>query len=360
MDKIKLENNNDLLNILMADQKSQTDDLYKPGNYWLKYSRRIYEEIQKSGLENFRHNVNIGKGYADVINKNPFELVKNPWSLKEKIIRKIPNLPIVNRYVTNICLQWIESLFSQMLSFRSKYYSVLYGSVVKDFASRLKKIDYGIGNPTNVVNFDGHTIGLSYFKAMLRLSAFEKKINFNKCHVLFELGGGFGSTTDLIIRLYPSIKKIIYLDIPPNLYIGTQYLKSIYGKECIKDYLHTRHQTEIRFVEKSDQLEILAITPWQLSKLQAQVDIFYNTESFQEMPLKIIRNYSKYISKLMTKSKNVCLSFYEHTNVPDTIDPNVVKFEVSEQLGIDIKEFSPEFIVDDGSILMCGSTSETN
>ncbi|EMS85313.1 putative sugar O-methyltransferase [Leptospira noguchii] len=361
MNKFKLENDQELLNILMSDQALEQNSLYKPGDYWLKYSRRIYEEILRSGIENFRSKVNIGKGYADVISKNPFELIVDPHSIKEKILKKIPNLPIIKRYVSDIYLRWIESVFSQMFSYRSKYYSAIYGSIVRSFANRLKEIDYRIGNPNNFVHFEDQIIGLSYFKAIIRMSAFEKKVNLSQCHTLFEIGGGFGATTDLIIRLYPNIKKVVYLDIPPNLYIGTQYLKSIYGNSAVRDYKEIRNMTEIGFVEKSDKLEILTLAPWQLPKLQSQIDIFYNSESFQEMPLAIIQNYSKHINRLMNnRFRNVCLWFYEHTNVANTISPDLVKAELEKHLNLNVKEFKPEFVTYDRSVWMYGTSEEVN
>ncbi|WP_235595377.1 putative sugar O-methyltransferase [Leptospira santarosai] len=175
---------------------------------------------------------------------------------------------------------------------------------------------------------------------------------------MFEIGGGFGSTTDLIIRLYSNIRKIIYLDIPPNLYVGTQYLKSIYGK-AVRDYKETRELNEIRFSENLTELEIITITPWQLPKLKAKVDIFYNSGSFQEMPLEVIRNYSKYINQLMIgKSKNVCLWFYKHTGVLNTMSPDLVRLELSKEMNLNIKDFQPGFINEDESIWMYGSTNE--
>ncbi|WP_061298115.1 putative sugar O-methyltransferase [Leptospira borgpetersenii] len=354
----KISNDNALLSILIEDQKKQVNDFYKPGAYWNKYVIRVSQEIERSGIQDFRNNVNIGKGYADVIHKDPFELVRNPGNLKEKIISKIPNLPIIKRYVTNSYLQWIESFLSNMLSYRSKYYSLIYEPIIKDFTDRLGTIDYCIGNPNNIISCNGNEVGKSYFDAILRLSGFEKKINFDRGNVLFEIGGGFGSTTDLIIRLYSNIRKIIYLDIPPNLYVGTQYLKSIYG-EAVRDYRETQTLREIRFSKSINELEILAIAPWQLPELKVEVDIFYNSASFQEMPLASIQNYSKHINRLMTgKSKAVCLWFYKHTDVLNTVSPDLVKSELSQGLNLTIEELQPDFINEDASIWMCGTMNE--
>ncbi|WP_235595376.1 hypothetical protein [Leptospira santarosai] len=175
MNNGKLSNDDELLTLLIKDSKAQVDDLYKPGPYWKNYATRIYQEIRRSGIDDFRNNVNIGKGYADIIHSNPFELIRDPGSFKEKMIRKFANLPIVNRYITSVLILWIKSFLTNMLYFRSKYYSVTYGSIMKNFTDRLGKIDYGIGNPKNVIDYKDDKIGKSYFDAVLRLSEFEKK-----------------------------------------------------------------------------------------------------------------------------------------------------------------------------------------
>ena len=81
---------------------------------------------------------------------------------------------------------------------------------------------------------------------------------------------------------YPNIRKVLYLDVPPNLYIGTQYLKVFYG-DRIRDYRETRSLSTIQF-SNDKEIEIIAIAPWQLSQVSAQFDIFHNAHSFVEMP----------------------------------------------------------------------------
>lgn len=319
-----IEDDNGLLDCLIKDMNNQCNPLYKPGPYWAHYTERMLAEIKKEGLKDFRRNINISKGFADATYLDPFELVRNTQSIKSKIYSYVPKLPLLKKYYTKRYLLELESWQKHAFSYRSKYFSLLFGDLYASMKQKIGKIDSCIGNPSNVVTIDGDVFGMSYFQAMLRIASFSKVVDFNRCTTLFEIGGGFGSTTDLILKLYPNIRKVVYLDIPPTLYIGTQYLKSIYGKS-VSDYNDTKHLSRIEF-DDMDKLEILCLAPWQIDKLDVKVDLFYNSESFQEMTVETIQNYCKYLSKLVSKERgNVCLWFYADYGVKNTVTPLLLK-----------------------------------
>lgn len=81
---------------------------------------------------------------------------------------------------------------------------------------------------------------------------------------MFEIGGGFGQYIHVLLQNYSNIKKILYLDIVPNIYVGTQYLKRFYGESVI-DYNITRKMNKIQFSD-NNKLEIICIAPWQIEK----------------------------------------------------------------------------------------------
>jgi putative sugar O-methyltransferase len=135
-----------------------------------------------------------------------------------------------------------------------------------------------------------------------------------------KLGGGFGINAHLLIENYPNIRKIIYLDIPPNLYVGTQYLKSFYGK-CVKTYSETSKLGKIEF-DSGDELEIICIAPHQIERLAVDVDIFQNSHSFVEMSSDIVKNYAKHIDRMTHHNKSsIALVSYDGGN-DSTIKPD--------------------------------------
>ncbi|MCX6227018.1 MAG: putative sugar O-methyltransferase, partial [Bacteroidia bacterium] len=134
------------------------------------------------------------------------------------------------------------------------------------------------------------------------------------------IGGGFGINIHLLIENYPKIRKVIYLDIPPNLYVGTQYLKAFYG-EAVYDYRMLRKLQEIKFSD-TDDLEIFCITPWQIERLQSQVDIFMNSHSFVEMPKEIVSNYARHFMSFPGSEKaEIVLITYDNFDLTTTLDP---------------------------------------
>ena len=75
----------------------------------------------------------------------------------------------------------------------------------------------------------------------------------------------------------------------------------------------------------NDELEILAICPWQIENLDAPVDYFWNSSSFQEMPEPVVINYAKHISRNLSDDGKVCFFAYDGGNPRKTILPNRLK-----------------------------------
>lgn len=139
---------------------------------------------------------------------------------------------------------------------------------------------------------------------------------------LFEIGGGFGVNVHLVLENYPNIRKVLYLDVPPNLYIGTQYLKVFYG-DRLRDYRETRSLSTIQF-SNDKEIEIIAIAPWQLSQVSAQFDIFHNAHSFVEMPQETVQFYAGQAMRLLAKAGTVTLLSYDCFDLNTTFHPDLL------------------------------------
>ena len=98
-----------------------------------------------------------------------------------------------------------------------------------------------------------------------RLENISKLIDLNKIVSYFEIGGGFGANIHLLLNNFKNIKKIIYLDIVPNLFVGTEYLRRFYGNS-VKDYSILKEQKKIKF-SKNNELEIFCIPPWKIEDI---------------------------------------------------------------------------------------------
>jgi len=136
-----------------------------------------------------------------------------------------------------------------------------------------------------------------------------------------KLGGGFGANIHLLLENYKNIRKVLYLDIPPNLYVGTQYLKAFYGK-AVFDYKALAHLDSIKF-STDDNIEIFCIAPWQIEKFQSEVDIFMNSNSFVEMPRNVVKNYVDKFNRFPgSENAAVALSTYSNFDLNTTFHPN--------------------------------------
>lgn len=313
---IILNDNYELLNLMLKDQEKQSK-LYHPGVYWLSKTKNAINEIKKYGISAFRGTKNaIGQSYTDSV---LFDVRKNyGTNLILRIVRWITTLfPLNKIYDSQIRLTGAyasrNNIFAQeIINIKPKVRELL-----ENF-----EVPYSLlGECFFKVSRDGREYSVHYLNLLEEHSNIAKYIDFNKVYSVFEIGGGFGTNIHLLLENYPNIKKVLYLDIPPNLYVGTQYLKAFYG-DLVIDYSISKDLDEIKF-STDDNLEIFCIAPWQIEKFQDSVDVFMNSHSFVEMPKDIVKNY---IDKLndFPKSINTAISLtsYDYFDVDTTIDPN--------------------------------------
>jgi len=284
-----------LLNVMIADQKKQKS-IYHPGPYWEEYCKRITNAIRSDGVTNFRSNHAISKGYADSVLLDP----SSQWgggSWKLRLLKNIVNIPwIKKRLIDPFYLRTIQAHYSQMEHYRQYYYDKEFGDWFSEILNRFDLPETLIGDCQEFVDIKETRISISYIKQLMRIYNFSKHIDFKKIKTVFEIGGGYAANAHLLLSLYPNIRKYLYLDIPPILYVGTQYLKHFFQQNVI-DYLTSKYSRKITFKQDNER-EIFAICPWQIEKTDADIDLFWNSASFQEMEKEIIQNYIDHIDRL--------------------------------------------------------------
>ena len=304
-----------LLKAMINDSRHQSS-LYCPGPYWSMKIKNSVSEIKRCGIKDFRGSSNlIGVSYAD----NLVIDVRDAFNFGfGKIIRWMTKLYpfgiIYDAQVKQTQNYAAESirLSQEILNQKPRVRELL----------RKYRIPYShLGGCKTTVNIDGWDYAIHYLNVLDQHDNVAAHIRFHEVRTVFEIGGGFGTNIHLLIENYPKIKKVIYLDIPPNLYVGTQYLKAFYGK-AVHDYGEHRKLQEIKFSD-TDELEIFCIAPWQIERLQTQIDIFMNSHSFVEMPKETISNYTKYFMNLPQSEKSkIVLITYDNFDPTTTLDPD--------------------------------------
>ena len=317
-----------LLDDLIRDEKTINRSLYASGSYWNYKNSSAVLEIKKNGLGNFRGNSDgIGISFAD----NLVLDVRNYYNIKGKIIGKIFSLPILN------------VIFNGQLNLTRKYIN----SLIKNQAV-IYQNNKNVENLINKYQFKNTTefgciqifekLGIKYSTKYLqiadRIDKLSKSFNFGNINSFFEIGGGFGANIHFLITNFPNIKKIIYLDIVPNIYVGTKYLEHHFGKK-VKNYLELKNLDKISF-QKNDELEIICIPPWLIEKVDVEIDHFHNAASFVEMPKMVIDNYVKFIKYF--KTKEISLISYNDYDPKTTFDPQELNLFFKNKIKISLKD----------------------
>ena len=280
-----------LIDELIRDEKKNNKSLYSSGPYWDYKNSRAILEIQKKGIQDFRGlTAGIGTSFSD----NEVLDVRNEYNIKGRIVGKIFSLPLLN-IIFNSQLKLTKSYIHSYLLNKSLVYEN--DRNVHDLLKKYKfenTTEFGCISSFKYLN---KKYSCHYLEMADRISKLSKQFNFNDISSLFEIGGGFGANIHFLITNFPNIKKILYLDVVPNIYVGTEYLRRFY-KDNIKDYLDLKNLDTISF-SKNNELEILCIPPWLIEKVDANIDHFHNAASFVEMPKKIVENYVKFIRKFI-------------------------------------------------------------
>ena len=313
-----------LLNELIKDEKKIDRSLYSAGPYWDYKNRRAIIEIKKKGLNDFRGiSAGIGTSYAD----NLILDIRNEFNNNGRLISKFFLLPLINK-IFNSQLRVTRNHIDSFL----KNQSIVYQNNIK-----VKKLinKYNFENTTDfgcVQKFEyfNKVYSCDYLLMADRIDKLSKYFNFKNIESFFEIGGGFGTNIHFLITNFPNIKKIIYLDIVPNIYVGTSYLKKHFGDNVI-DYVNLKNLNKISF-SKNNNLEILCIPPWLIEKVDVEIDHFHNAASFVEMPIKIIKNYIKFIKKF--KTAEISLVSYDDFNLETTFHPEKLNNFFDNKLNI--------------------------
>lgn len=297
-----MKDNPKLLQWMIEDEAS-ADPIYRPGPYWRPYQRRALAAIAKHGIKAFRGIPGIGKGFADTPMLDPFE-ARNTWKqLTASVLVSLPPMRQLVPYYKDL----IRTQTQTTLLFKSIAFQCLFGDLLDAVEQDHGMLDTLHGGTRDIVHINEKPYSTPYVRAIARLSSFQAQgMDFERVSSFMEIGGGFGGTTHLILHLYPNIRKVIYLDIPPMIYIGTEYLRHFFS-DAVRDYGETRTLGHISF-RPDNSLEILCVCPWQLPKVDvSNLDFLYNVASFSEMTSTIVDNYGRQANRILGADANLLM-----------------------------------------------------
>ena len=313
-----IEDDFELLDLMVSDA-NKVDEIYKPGPYWMNKTKSAVNELKKFGLSEFRGSINCaGMSFSDnaIVDRRGSYNFGITRSILAKIYRDVYPFNRIFDSQVSLTTQYYNSMIKYQSDFLKKNDSIK--SLLK---KNIMPEDTTKGGCLSSGDFDGKKISHHYLNLLISLDHVLQNINVESKRSFFEIGGGFGTNTHLLIENVPSIKKVIYLDIAPNLYLGTQYLKSFFGRSVI-DYRQSKNMDTITF-SKNDELEIFCIMPSQIELIDADIDLFHNAHSFVEMPKTVVQNYAKNIERILSKTNgSISLISYDNFDLNTTFHPD--------------------------------------
>lgn len=288
----QVQDDPELLDLMMSDTLL-TSDLYKPTNYWANYEKDILPEIKTLGLHDFRrrHSLNLIKfGATDL----------EPYSTFLSLPPTYPTLRILQMRlkaslkIKKILSRLINKNFDINLSL---YYSAeKYGK--RQGARPISEFEASLdGNPENVFSVNGKIYTCSLLDYYVQYAYCCKFMNFDSIMSMMELGCGSGKQTELIKKLHPHM--CFYLsDLPHALYICEKYLSSLFP-ESVVSYRQTRI---MKRMPESKEGKIFIIGNWKVPELEnLTYDLFWNSDSFDQMEPNVVLNYLKYVDQQAIK-----------------------------------------------------------
>jgi hypothetical protein len=113
-----------------------------------------------------------------------------------------------------------------------------------------------------------------------------------------EIGGGYGTLGEILLKCEDADFFYVNVDIPPVAYVSTHYLRQLFGRDKVCDYLETGKAEAIDLADLSRRFRAVVLCPWQLPRVRGRVDLFVNFISFQEMEPEVVANYASHINAL--------------------------------------------------------------
>ena len=275
--------------IYCFDKNINLKDFYEPGIFWEAALKKIEHEFNEHGICKFRSNeVNLsffvptygcpGNGFSTKIINKLYSSLKKDLSYKQK--------------------RSLENKFSGYDHALSDYRAFKIANVANDPLGLLKFSESKVGKPIEHFEFERNWFSRSSLNYLLGISfLISVDPNFKPKRIL-EIGGGFGSLSEIFAKSNFKQFKYLGLDLPIMATIAKEYISNCFKESSevsVTDYILNKKFT-------FDDLEKISFLPnWRIEELHGSIDLFVNFISFQEMEPHIVKNYISHVQRLSPK-----------------------------------------------------------
>lgn len=275
----------------MLRDMEEAPEEYKPTNFWAVCSKEILADLSASGISTFRRTESALKYFVPAYSTLFYERYK--WFISGSL----GLLPFwTGGQIKRAATHHFAGYANAMTDYR------VFLAAERDVAPRLRNVSESqFGSPIDQFQFDGRFYSKPFLNYLRGIAFLKKEVDTKNIRTVLEIGGGFGTLGEILLKCDDEDYLYINVDIPPLCTLATQYLQKLFGKENVASYESTRDCTELNISELSEKYRAVVLCPWQLPALKGSVDLFVNFVSFQEMEPDIVRNYARYINGHVSK-----------------------------------------------------------
>lgn len=303
------------------DAMYEQSSLYQPTEFWKSASKDIFENIQSEGINNFRRSAIPLKFFVPT-----YGIPGN--GLSKDILSSVTE----DETLTDKQKKTLFSLLSGSQQAEADYRVFLASNLARN-TNLLTFSESGIGNPVEQFMFDKRRYSRSALNYLLGLCFLDLFTPVNKLRTVVEVGGGFGTLGEILVKSIPNVKYVDF-DIAPTLNVANYYLSEVFGGDNVDNLFHGAKPEELDSCER--QLSVRGA--WEIESLTQHVDLFVNFISFQEMEPDIVQNYLNHADRL--KSKWVLLRNMREGKQLKTGNSSGVKKQILSQ---DYKNMLPNY-----------------
>jgi putative sugar O-methyltransferase len=272
------------------DQLTKIHPLYKPTSFWEKACGQLAQEFASHGMTRFRQGKTALSYFVPTY--APPTLGINAED--SKLLLETLSGSGQSSVKSELALRSFLSGSLHALSDYRTFIASCHGS-----AAQLSQFtESKVGSPIEQFDFEGRHYSRSSLNYLLGLSFLSKHIDLSEIETVLEIGGGFGTLGEILLKTSNKPVKYIDVDIPPTHYAAEYYLREVFGKDNVKIFEEFELVRDVA-IETLSAANVMC--SWQIEKLQGKIDLFVNFISFQEMEPEVVQNYLRHIDRLESK-----------------------------------------------------------
>lgn len=284
---------------LMLEDLEHVSPLFQPTHFWTLCLKDIVDDLNKRGMETFKSHPSALKYYVKT-HADLFYLAQK--NAVDRICQQLGNIQGHLSPGNSIDLH-LDRVYKDAVDGQTRMeadYRVFRASDLENKAPILEHVSEDpFGSSLDSFQIGDKVFGASMLEYLRILTFLKKYGESEKLESFMEIGGGFGVLGEILLKAKPKRYFYFNVDIPPLAHVSAQYLKHLFGKENVAGYLETRDLSSLDINTLKEKYRAVVICPWQLEKVQGQLDVCINCTSFQEMEPEVVKNYAQYIEKIL-------------------------------------------------------------